>query len=101
MDDEKSTIRYIFIIAGGAASWRSAKQSVTTSLTMEEEYVACYEATCHAICLQNFICDLGVVDSVEKPIMMYCDNTASMSFFNNSKGERYIDEKYFAVKEKV
>ena len=36
--------------------------------------------------------------------MMYCDNTATVSFSNNLKGNpgaRYIDVKYFVVKEKV
>ena len=35
---------------------------------------------------------------------MYCDNTATMSFSNNLKGTsgaRYIDVKYFVVKERV
>ena len=75
---------------------------MTVSLTMDAEYVACYEATRHAIWLRNFIRDLGVVGS--KPIMMYCDNTATVSFSNNLKGTlsvRYIDVKYFVVKEKV
>ena len=48
--------------------------------------------------------DLGVVNSIEKPIMMYCDNTTVVSFSNNLKGTlsaRYIDVKYFLVKEKV
>ena len=36
--------------------------------------------------------------------MMYCDNIASVSFSNNLKGTlgaRYIDVKYFVIKEKV
>ena len=34
--------------------------------------------------------------------MMYCDNTAIMSFSNNlTPTARYIDVKYFMVKEKV
>ena len=36
--------------------------------------------------------------------MIYCDYTAAMSFSNNLKGTpgaRYIDVKYFVVKEKV
>ena len=59
--------------------------------------MACYEATRHAVWLQNFIRDLGVVNSIERLIMMYCDNTAAMSFSNNLKGTpgvRYIDVKY-------
>ena len=104
MDDKKSTTGYLFVMVGRAVSWRSAKKSVTTSLIMEAEYVACYEATRHAVWLQNFIRDFGVFESIERPIMMYCDNNAMMSFSNNLKGtpgEMYIDVKYFVVKEKV
>ena len=58
---------------------------MTASSTMEAKYVGFYEATRHAIWLWNFISDLGLADSIEKPIMMYCDNTAAVSFFNNLK----------------
>ena len=54
-------------------SWRSAKQSMIASSTMEAKYVACYEATCDVVWLLNFIRDLEVVDSIERPIMMSCD----------------------------
>ena len=77
---------------------------MTASSTMEAEYVTCHEATRHAVWLQNFIHDLGVVDSIERPIMMYCDNFAVVSFSNILKGTlsaRYIGVKYFVVKEKV
>ena len=43
MDDKKSTSGYIFMM------------TLTTSSTMKVDYVACYEATCHAIWLWNFI----------------------------------------------
>ena len=85
-------------------SWRSAKQSMTTSSTMEAEYVACYEATRHAVWFQNFICDSVVVDSIERHIMMYFDTTKVASFSNNLKGipgVRYINVKYFVIKKKV
>ena len=104
VDDKKSTTGYIFFMVGGAVSWQSANQFVTTSSTMEAEYVSYYEATRHAVWLTNFISDLRVVDSIERPIIMYYDNTTTMSFSNNSKGTpsvRYIDVKYFVVKEKV
>ena len=45
VDFKKSTSGYIFTLAGGAISWKSSKQSVTASSTMQAEYVACYEAT--------------------------------------------------------
>ena len=49
MDDKKSTSGYIFMMAEEAVSWKSVKQTLTTSSTMEAEYVACYEATFHAM----------------------------------------------------
>jgi hypothetical protein len=45
LDIEKSTSGYIFTLVNGAISWKSSKQTITTSLTMYAEFVACYEAT--------------------------------------------------------
>ena len=104
VDDKKSTTGYIFVMERGAMSWHSAKQSMTTSSTIEAEYVTCYEATRHAVWLRNFIRDLGVVDFIERPIMMFCDNTITVYFSNNLKGTlgaRCIDVNYFVVNEKV
>ena len=44
-DDRKSMSGYVFTLAGGAISWKSSKQTVTTSSIMYAEFVACYEAT--------------------------------------------------------
>jgi hypothetical protein len=45
VDDRKSTSDYVFTFVGGAISWKSSKQTVTTSLMMYAKFVACYEAT--------------------------------------------------------
>ena len=55
----------------GAVSWKSVKQTLTTSSIVEAEYVACYEACCHAIWMQNFISALGVVDSISRPLKIH------------------------------
>jgi hypothetical protein len=44
-DDRKSTLGYVFTLAGEAIWWKSYKQTVTTSSIMYAEFVACYEAT--------------------------------------------------------
>ncbi|KAA0063449.1 Retrovirus-related Pol polyprotein from transposon TNT 1-94 [Cucumis melo var. makuwa] len=58
----------------------SAKQSIITASTMETEFVACFEATVHGLWLQNFISGLGIVDSIAKPLRIYCDNSAAVFF---------------------
>ncbi|XP_070014020.1 secreted RxLR effector protein 161-like [Nicotiana sylvestris] len=45
----KSTFDYLFQLAEGVISWKSAKQSVIATSTMEEEFVECFEATIHAL----------------------------------------------------
>jgi len=41
----KSTLGYVFLLAGGVVLWKNAKQSVVDTSTMEDEFVACFEAT--------------------------------------------------------
>ncbi|XP_074305459.1 secreted RxLR effector protein 161-like [Silene latifolia] len=42
VDSRKSTFGYLFILAEGAVSWKSGKQSVISTSTMEAEFVACF-----------------------------------------------------------
>jgi hypothetical protein len=44
VDSRKSISGYIFLLVGGAISWRSSKQTIVATSTMEAEFVACYEA---------------------------------------------------------
>ena len=104
VDTRKSTFGYMYLLAGGAISWKSAKQSVIAASTMEAEFVACFEATIQANWLWTFISGLGVVDSISKPLKIYCDNFAAIFFSKNdkySKGAKHMELKYFAVKEEI
>ena len=104
VDDKKSTSCYIFMMDEGAVSWKSVKQTLTTSSTIEIEYVACYEATCHAIWLRNFISALEVVHSISKPLKLFYDNSAIVSLSKNTRCtscSKHIDVKFFFVKVKV
>ena len=72
--------------------------------TMDAKYVAFYEATCHAIWLQNFISALQVVHSISRPLKLFCDNPATVSFSRNTMSisrSKHIDVKFIFVKEKV
>ncbi|XP_070041549.1 secreted RxLR effector protein 161-like [Nicotiana tomentosiformis] len=66
IDTRKSTFGYLFQLAEGTIEWKSAKQSIIATSTMEAEFVACFDATIHALWLRNFISGLGVVDTITK-----------------------------------
>ncbi|XP_057965395.1 secreted RxLR effector protein 161-like [Malania oleifera] len=55
VDTRKSTFGYVYLLVGGAISWKSVKQSIIAVSTMEAEFVACFEATVKANWLRNFI----------------------------------------------
>ena len=103
-DSLKSTSGYIFMLAGGAISWRSVKQTLTTSSTMAAEFVACYEASNHRIWLRNFVTGLKIMESIERPLKLYCDNKTVVLYSNNNRSStksKHIDIKFLVVKERV
>ncbi|XP_075656456.1 secreted RxLR effector protein 161-like [Castanea sativa] len=76
-DSRKSTFGYLFMLDGGAISWKSSKQTITATSTMEAEFVACFEATIHGFCV----------------------------FFSKndkySNGAKHMELKYLTIKEEV
>ncbi|RVW72211.1 Retrovirus-related Pol polyprotein from transposon TNT 1-94 [Vitis vinifera] len=51
LNSRRSTSGYIFMLVGGAVSWKSVKQTLIAFSTMEAEFIACYEASNHGIWL--------------------------------------------------
>ncbi|KAL2327197.1 hypothetical protein Fmac_020624 [Flemingia macrophylla] len=104
VDSRKSTYGYVYMLVGGTISWKSSKESVIATSTMEAEFVACFESTIHALWLWNFISWFGIIDSIARPLRIYCDNFAAIFFSKNdrySKGAKHIDLKYLSVNEEV
>ena len=104
LNDHKSISEYIFIMVGGAISWKSIKQSVTVTSSMEAEYIACYEATWEVIWLRNFISSLKIVESISRPLTICYDNVVVVSFSHNNKSStrmKHFDFKHQFVKDKV
>ena len=60
-DDRKSTSGYIFMLAGGAISWKSVKQSLIASSTMYAEFIACYGASSQVVWLRNLISEFKLL----------------------------------------
>ncbi|KAG9447193.1 hypothetical protein H6P81_013321 [Aristolochia fimbriata] len=104
VDSRKSTSRYIFMFVGRVISWRSAKQTIIATSTMEAEFISCFEATSQAMWLKSFIVELRQVDSISRPLQVYCDNLVAMFMAQNNKSgsrSKHIDIKYLAIRERV
>ena len=103
MDTNKSTTGYIFLLAEGAISWKSAKQTLTAPSTCDAEYIACFEASSQAIWIRHFIAGLKIVESISRPIKMYCDNKAAVAIANKrrSGSKKFIELKFLSLKERV
>jgi hypothetical protein len=71
---------------------------------MHSEFVVTYEATGHAIWMNKFVNGLRVVDSIERPLRIYCDNEPAVFFSYNNKSSgdaKYIDIKCYMVNKKI
>ena len=71
---------------------------------MQAEFVACYETTGQEVWLKNFIPGLRVIDSISKPLTLYCDNQPAVIYSSNNKSSgaaKHIDIKYHVVKDRI
>ena len=103
-DSMKSTSGYIYLLTGGAISWKSVKQSIVASSTMAAEFVACYVASNHGIWLRNFFTGLSILDGIERPHKLFFDNKSVVLYFNNNRSStksKFINIKFIVVKERV
>ena len=103
-DDLKSTSKYIFMLVGGAVSWKSVKQTLTTSSTMQAEFISYYRTATQAVWLKNFMIGLQFLYPNTKPLTIYCDNMATVFFTRNNKSfnrSKHFELKYLTVRDLV
>src|SRR5436305_2943163 len=79
VDDFKSTSGYVFLLNGGAVTWKSNKQATVADSTTEAEYIAASEAAKEGVWIKNFVQELGVVPSCAQPIVVFCDNNGAIA----------------------
>jgi len=104
VDSCKSTSGYIFMMAGGAISWRSVTQNLTATSTMEADFISCFEATSHGVWLKSFISGLKIVDTISRHLRIFCNNSVVVFMAKNNKSgnrSKHIDIKYLVIRERV
>ncbi|KAK8957861.1 hypothetical protein KSP39_PZI000571 [Platanthera zijinensis] len=78
-DDSKSQTGFVYLLNGGAVSWKSSKQDTTADSVTEAEYLAAGEAAKEGVWMKEFLTELEVVPSISGPVDLYCDNTGAIA----------------------
>ena len=71
IDNLRSTMGYVFTLAGGPVSWKSTLQATVALSTTEVEYMAATEAAKEALWLKGLIKELGIL---EGGFSLLCDS---------------------------
>lgn len=69
--------------------------------TMTTEFIACFEASNHGIWLRNLVTRMHIMEGIERPHKLYCDNKPVVIYSNNnmsSTKSKHIDIKLLVVK---
>jgi hypothetical protein len=104
-NDCKSTSGMIFILGGGAISWRSRKQHAVSTSTTEAKYIALSMAAKHGKWIAQFLVDIDqakYVSENQKTIKIYGDNNASITLANQpqvNEQSKHIDIAYHNVRD--
>ncbi|GJV97734.1 retrotransposon protein, putative, ty1-copia subclass [Tanacetum coccineum] len=103
-DDLKSQTGYVFVLNGGDVDWKSTKQSIFATSSIDAEYIAAFNASKEAVWIRKFIYGLGVVPTIKEPINMYCDNTRAIAIVKDhgvTKGARHFRTKVHYLRETI
>ncbi len=99
----KSTSGAVLLVAEGAVSWRSKKQTCVATSTCEAEYIATCLAAKESIWLARLIADL-LNQEEPSPVLIKVDNGGAIdTSYNTSMNQRnkHIDLQYHFVRDAV
>ena len=102
LDDRHSTTGNVFLMAGGAISWLSKKQTSMALSTAEAEYISLSSASQENAWLRRLLVDIGL--NVQGPTVLMEDNQGAISMAQNPVNHsrtKHIDIRYHYVRECV
>src|SRR5436189_6313179 len=103
LDERKSTSAHVFLLNGGAISWRSKKQGMIALSTMEAEYIAAAAVVQEAVWLRCLLMSLEVIPDADDPVKLLSDSMSAIDYSKDSKFHartKHIEIKYHFVRNK-
>lgn len=101
-DSRRSTTGFVFLLAGGAVSWKSQLQSSTSLSSVEAEYVALCSAAREAVWMRQLLSDVG--HAQHAPTRICADNRGCIAIANHNRSDsrtKHIDVKYHYTREQI
>jgi transposase InsO family protein len=104
LTDRKSTSGYVIKLAGGAITWKSAKQKCTALSTVEAEYVAASDACKEVIWIRRLIQESKLWDITDQATTLKIDNKGAKDIAENAKNSqrtKHIDVRYHFIRDMI
>lgn len=101
LDTRRSTTGYVWLVHGGAVSWRSVLQQTVALSTSEAEYMAAAAAAREALWMRKLWADMCAVDRAQT---ILCDSQAALALVRNpvvSQRSKHIDVMHHFVRERA
>ena len=101
-DTAHSTMGYCFSVGGAIFTWSSHCQKTVSDSSCEAEYIALSEASCKALWLCQFLCEVHLLKP--HPTILLCDNNSAKSFSSNPthhSRSKHIDVCHHFICERV
>jgi hypothetical protein len=98
LDNRRSTLGYVFTLAGGAISWISKIQNIVSLSTIDVEYVASSHACKDAVWLKGLFGEFG---RMQDKVKLLCDSKSSIHLAKNLSYQsktQHIPIKYHFVR---
>ena len=100
VDDNRSTLGYVFLMSGGAVAWSSRKQPIVTLSTIEVEYVAGATCVCQAIWMKRILKEIG--HEQDEEMILFYENTSTIKLSKNTvmhRKSKHIRVRYHFLRE--
>ena len=98
-----STSGRAVLVAGGAVSWKTQKQSSVAESSAEAELISLAGGAKESLWIKRFLCELDLFPP-DDPLEILVDNNACIQIANNrmlSERTKHLDIKYFAVRDHI
>ena len=102
--DSRLQFGFVFVLNGGAVSWKSLKQETIADSTTESEYIVASEGAKEAVWIKNFITGFEVVLSILDPLEIFCDNNEAIAQVKEPQSHqksKHILRRYHLIREIV